>query len=51
VEILTLNPSKLPKRLHECRQIRLTAHQHADTPPLLRARRERPRSRRAAKRR
>src|SRR5262245_26613115 len=53
-KILALNPSRLPQRLHECRQIRLLhrigrrkAHQHADTPRLLRARRERPSDRRA----
>src|SRR5262249_37493900 len=57
VEILALNPSKLPERLHECRQIRLShrisrriAHQHADPPRLLRSRRKRPRRRAAEQR-
>src|SRR5262249_47761432 len=57
-EILALNPSKLPERLHECRQIRFShrigrrkAHQHADTPRLLRPRRERPCCSRAAEQR
>src|SRR5262249_20135206 len=57
-EILALNPSKLPERLHECRQIRFShrigrrkAHQHADTPRLLRPCGERPCRSRAAEQR